>query len=102
MSNMWLHVNVCREQQEAIAAVVRQHPRLLVLSDEIYEYIMYAPAVHHSFGTLEGMMERTLTVNGFSKVRAPCACALMLMGQTVALLRKNHAHVAWYPVCCHC
>ncbi|MEW5305114.1 MAG: hypothetical protein WDW38_001996 [Sanguina aurantia] len=59
-----------RAQQEAIAAVVRQHPRLLVLSDEIYEYILYAPAVHHSFGTLEGMMERTLTVNGFSKAYA--------------------------------
>lgn len=30
-----------REQLEAIAVVVREHPRLLVLSDEIYEYIIY-------------------------------------------------------------
>lgn len=39
-----------------------------VLSDEIYEHIMYAPAVHTSFASLPGMLERTLTVNGFSKV----------------------------------
>jgi aspartate/glutamate/aspartate-prephenate aminotransferase len=41
-----------------------------VLSDEIYEYIIYPPAKHTSFATLPGMYERTLTVNGFSKVRA--------------------------------
>jgi len=32
----------CRELMEALADVVREHPRLLVLSDEIYEYITYA------------------------------------------------------------
>ena len=62
----WYH----REALEAVADVVREHPRLLVLSDEIYEYITYSPAEHLSFGTLPGMFERTLTVNGFSKVLA--------------------------------
>ncbi|KAB1209560.1 Bifunctional aspartate aminotransferase and glutamate/aspartate-prephenate aminotransferase [Morella rubra] len=38
-----------------------------VLSDEIYEHIIYAPATHTSFASLPGMYERTLTVNGFSK-----------------------------------
>ena len=46
------------------------HPRLLVLSDEIYEHIIYAPAEHHSFAALPGMYDRTLTVNGFSKAFA--------------------------------
>lgn len=50
--------------------MVREHPRLLVLSDEIYEYIVYPPAVHVSFASLPGMFERTLTVNGFSKAYA--------------------------------
>ena len=50
--------------------MVADHPRLLVVSDEIYEYITYPPAAHHSFGTLPGMHERTLTVNGFSKAYA--------------------------------
>ena len=51
----------CREELAALADVIREHPRLLVLSDEIYEYIVYPPAQHHSFGTLPGMYERTLT-----------------------------------------
>ncbi|KAK9796657.1 hypothetical protein WJX73_010603 [Symbiochloris irregularis] len=55
---------------QAIAEVVRQHPRLLVLSDEIYEHIIYPPGAHHSFAALEGMHDRTLTVNGFSKAFA--------------------------------
>uniref|UniRef100_A0A6N2LIX4 Aminotransferase class I/classII large domain-containing protein n=1 Tax=Salix viminalis TaxID=40686 RepID=A0A6N2LIX4_SALVM len=53
---------------EEIARIVAKHPRLLVLSDEIYEHIIYAPATHVSFASLPGMWERTLTVNGFSKL----------------------------------
>jgi len=34
--------------------VVAAHSRLLVLSDEIYEHIMYPPASHVSFGALPG------------------------------------------------
>lgn len=58
------------QQLQALAAVVARHPRLLVLSDEIYECIVYPPAQHHSFAALPGMWERTLTVNGFSKAFA--------------------------------
>ncbi|KAJ9561671.1 hypothetical protein OSB04_006831 [Centaurea solstitialis] len=59
-----------RKLLEEIARVVAKHPRLLVLSDEIYEHIIYSPAVHTSFASLPGMWERTLTVNGFSKAFA--------------------------------
>lgn len=64
------------QQLQAIAEVVSRHPRLLVLSDEIYESICYPPAQHHSFAALPGMWDRTLTVNGFSKVIncAWCTC----------------------------
>lgn len=55
---------------QELAEVVADHPRLLVLSDEIYEHIVYQPARHHSFGALPGMWPRTLTVNGFSKAFA--------------------------------
>lgn len=55
---------------EDIAKIVARHPRLLVLSDEIYEHIIYSPATHTSFASLPGMYERTLTVNGFSKAFA--------------------------------
>ena len=59
-----------KSQLEALADIIREHPRLLVLSDEIYEYIVYSPAKHISFASLPGMFERTLTVNGFSKAYA--------------------------------
>ncbi|KAH9295942.1 hypothetical protein KI387_039530, partial [Taxus chinensis] len=59
-----------REVLEEIAKIVAKHPRLLVLSDEIYEHIIYRPATHTSFASLPGMWERTLTVNGFSKAFA--------------------------------
>ncbi|XP_030496650.2 bifunctional aspartate aminotransferase and glutamate/aspartate-prephenate aminotransferase [Cannabis sativa] len=55
---------------EEIAEIVARHPRLLVVSDEIYEHIIYRPAIHTSFASLPGMWERTLTVNGFSKAFA--------------------------------
>jgi bifunctional pyridoxal-dependent enzyme with beta-cystathionase and maltose regulon repressor activities len=55
------------------ALIIVYNTRLLifsfqVLSDEIYEHIIYQPAKHTSFASLPGMWERTLTVNGFSKV----------------------------------
>ena len=51
---------------EALAGVLRRHEDVLVLSDEIYEYILF-DAEHVSFASLPGMGERTITVNGFSK-----------------------------------
>ena len=51
---------------EGIAAIVRANPQMMVLSDEIYEYIIFEGAMT-SIGTLPGMRERTITVNGFSK-----------------------------------
>jgi len=40
---------------------------LYVLSDEIYEKMVYDGHRHISFGSLPGMKERTVTVSGFSK-----------------------------------
>ncbi len=55
-----------KAELEAIAAVIAEHPRAMVLSDEIYEYIVYGEKPV-SFASLPGMRERTITVNGFSK-----------------------------------
>jgi aminotransferase len=40
---------------------------MVILSDEIYEKIVYSPARHLSIATLERMRDRTLLLNGFSK-----------------------------------
>jgi aminotransferase len=54
------------EVLEEIARLSQKHD-LLVLSDEIYERMVYGGARHHSLASLPGMWERTLTVNGLSK-----------------------------------
>lgn len=55
-----------RREIEAIANVLRRHEHVLVLSDEIYEYVLF-DAEHTAIGSLPGMADRTVTVNGFSK-----------------------------------
>jgi aminotransferase len=55
-----------KETLESIAQIATAHD-LLVLSDEIYEKLIYDGTQHHSIASLPGMAERTVTVNGFSK-----------------------------------
>ncbi len=58
-----------RAELEAIAAVVREH-EFFVLSDELYEKIIFDGREHVSIGSLPGMANRTITVNGASKIFA--------------------------------
>jgi aspartate aminotransferase/aminotransferase len=53
------------EHASALRDLAVEHD-LLVLSDEIYEKIIYGRE-HVSLGSLDGMYERTVTINGFSK-----------------------------------
>jgi aspartate aminotransferase len=55
-----------KDELEAIAAVLQKHPDIIVIADEIYEKINFT-GKHVSIGTMPGMLERTVTVNGFSK-----------------------------------
>ena len=57
-----------REQLEAIRPVLIKHD-LLVISDEIYAELTYG-GKHVSIASLEGMRERTVVINGFSKAFA--------------------------------
>jgi aspartate aminotransferase len=54
------------EEMATLAAVLREHPHAIAISDEIYEYINFTE-VHASLAAQPGMMERTVTVNGVSK-----------------------------------
>jgi len=58
-----------REELEAIAEVVSEYEDLYVISDEIYEHVVF-DVEHVSFASLPGMWDRTITVNGFSKAFA--------------------------------
>ncbi|HEX2141102.1 MAG TPA: aminotransferase class I/II-fold pyridoxal phosphate-dependent enzyme, partial [Candidatus Limnocylindria bacterium] len=55
-----------REDLEAIAAVAERHD-LLVITDEIYERLVYGDHAHTPFPSLPGMRDRTVLISGFSK-----------------------------------
>ena len=68
-----------REELEALAQVLRKYPNIFILSDEIYEHINYM-GQHVSFAQIEGMYERTITVNGLSKAFAMPGWRMGYMG----------------------
>ncbi|MBQ3471091.1 MAG: aminotransferase class I/II-fold pyridoxal phosphate-dependent enzyme, partial [Clostridia bacterium] len=55
-----------KKDLEAIAEVLRG-TNIMVLSDEIYGELRYGEEKHTPFSAIEGMKERTVVVNGFSK-----------------------------------
>ena len=55
-----------KEDMEAIAQVLRG-TEIIVISDEIYSELTYGGQEHVSFAAIDGMRERTITLNGFSK-----------------------------------
>jgi aspartate/methionine/tyrosine aminotransferase len=57
---------VTEDRLRAIAEIAIQH-NLIIISDEIYEKFVYDDWQHFSIGSLSGMAERTITLNGFSK-----------------------------------
>src|SRR5215813_2438107 len=63
---------VCtREEMKEIADVLLKHPKVLVMSDEIYEHLVYDGVKMHSIAEVEPKLkDRTLTVNGASKAYA--------------------------------
>lgn len=57
------------KELEQLAEVVLKHKDLMVISDEIYEHIVFS-GKHRSIGALPGMAERVITINGISKAFA--------------------------------
>ena len=55
-----------RADLEAIAEVLRD-TNILVISDEIYAELTFGEVPHTSIASIEGMQERTVLINGFSK-----------------------------------
>jgi len=58
-----------RKELTDIVDFVVEHD-LTVISDEVYEYFVYDDAKHHSIASFNGMFDRVVTVNGFSKTYA--------------------------------
>lgn len=58
-----------RDELESFAALARRHD-LIVISDEVYEHLVFDGREHLPIATLEGMRDRTLTVSTFGKTFA--------------------------------
>lgn len=58
-----------KEELEGLAEVLKKHPGIYVVSDEIYEHINFVGG-HVSIAGIDGMYDRTVTVNGVSKAFA--------------------------------
>ncbi|MBX3253438.1 MAG: pyridoxal phosphate-dependent aminotransferase [Chitinophagaceae bacterium] len=55
-----------KQELEGLANVFRKHPDVLIISDEIYEYINYN-AKHESIAQFDDIRDRVIIVNGLSK-----------------------------------
>ena len=58
-----------KEELEEIAEVVKEKD-IFVVSDEIYAELSYGNTRHCSIASIDGMKERTIVINGFSKAHA--------------------------------
>ncbi len=56
------------DEMKSIAEIIRRHPHVLVMSDEIYEFLLADGEAHLSFGAVApDLIDRVFTVNGFAK-----------------------------------
>lgn len=55
-----------REELETISDIIRRYDAF-VITDEVYEHLIFKPHTHTYLATLPGMKERTLVCNSFSK-----------------------------------
>jgi len=56
-----------KDELIALSKVIEKYPNLLVISDEIYEYINFTNEKHFSIGSIHAIKEQVATVNGMSK-----------------------------------
>jgi len=59
-----------QSELEALAEVLKDHPNIIVVSDEIYEHINFSKEPHSSIASIPSLYDRVVTVNGVSKAFA--------------------------------
>jgi aminotransferase len=76
-----------REELEVIARLCHKWD-VIAITDEIYEHILFNGKQHIAMATLDGMRERTITINGLSKTYSVTGWRV---GYTIAPPRITHA-----------
>jgi len=87
-----------RSELEEVAGAA-ERLSLTVLSDEIYEKIVYPPHSHVSIGSLSGMRDRTIVVNGFSKGYALMGWRVGYAAAPIEISRKLESLLGYTLVC---
>lgn len=84
-----------KETLEAMAQFAIKHD-LLVISDEIYDQLIYDDVKHYSIAAMPGMRERTVVLNGFSKSYAMTGWRVGYVAAPMELIppiAKMHAYM---------
>ncbi len=58
------------EELKAIAKMLERHPDIYILSDEIYDKLIYSDIEHFSLGSIPEIAHQVITINGLSKAYA--------------------------------
>ena len=77
-----------RDEIRALADVLLDHPHVWVLSDDIYEHVIYDDFAFSTIAEIEpGLYDRTLTMNGVSKAYCMTGWRLGYAGGPAELIR---------------
>lgn len=79
-----------KEELRALADVLKKHPQIIVVSDEIYEHINYGVTAHASMAEFEDMYDRTVTVNGVAKAFAMTGWRIGYIGAPAYIARATN------------
>lgn len=92
-------MTIPKDDLETIADICRKK-NILVMSDEIYEKIIYDGAQHYSIGSFPGMENLTITINGLSKSYAMTGWRLGYVAASQEIMDKMlmiHQHSVTHP-----
>lgn len=75
-----------KAELEALVAVFRKHPEIIIISDEIYEYINFVNK-HESIAQFADIKDRVVVINGLSKGFAMTGWRLGYTASSVAIAK---------------
>lgn len=87
-----------RSELEYIAFLAEKYDAY-VITDEVYEHIVYAPHTHISFASLPGMFERTVSCTSLSKTYSITGWRLGYVTAPYALLEQIRKFHDFFTVC---
>jgi len=80
--------NFTQADLQALADVLRKHPNVWILTDDIYEHLLYDGRAFYTLAQVApDLKDRTLTLNGVSKAYAMTGWRIGYAGAPVALIK---------------